>query len=240
MMKSLLAVAVSVLTTSSLAAVKANAQSCPNARAYGVRQVRPVDNTLRSQIEVTYFSSNDPHAFVSERNGIHRSASYISLSADQFLARLAGLERRGAASVRKRQSATSYLGDLTELNLERESVNAGALNASLASTGQNYVFGLERETEVSVYRGARKDGEYYRVSMLSWFVNVTPAGATKTVDYDADILLKPGQTAVFKLMGDDEVRRSGAARSHMAITLRSVEAVNSASLERSRGLFASR
>jgi hypothetical protein len=240
MLKSLLAVAVSVLTTTSLAAVKANAQSCPNARAYGVRQVRPVDNTLRSQIEVTYFSSNDPHAFVSERNGIHRSASYISLSADQFLARLAGLERQGAASVRKRQSATSYLGDLTELNLERESVNAGALNASLALTGQNYVFGLERETEVSVYKGAGKDGGYYRVSMLSWFVDVTPAGATKTVDYDASILLKPGQTAVFKLMGDDEVRRSGAARSHMAITLRSVDAVNSASLERSRGPFASR
>ena len=127
-----------------------------------------------------------------------------------------------------------------ELNLEREAVNAAALNASLASPEQKYVFGLDRETEISVYRGARKDGEYYRVSMLSWFVNVTPEGATKTVDYDANILLKPGQTAVFKLMGDDEVKRSGAARSHMAITLRSVAAVNSASLERSRGSFASR
>ena len=240
MMKILLAVAVSVLTTTSLAAVKANAQSCPNARAYGARQVRPADNTLRSQIEVTYFTSNDPHAFVSERNGIHRSASYTSLGADLFVARLAGLERQGAASVRKRQSATSYLGGLTGLNLERESVDAAAINAGLAPPEQRYVFGLERETEVSVYRGGPKDGEYYRVSMLSWFVNVTPAGATKTVDYDASILLKPGQTAVFKLMGDDEVRRSGAARSHMAITLRSVDAVNSASVETVRGHSASR
>ena len=240
MKKSFFVVAVSILTTTSFAALRANAQSCPNTRAFGVRQTRPVDNTLRSQIEVTYFTSNDPHAFVSERDGLYRSASYINLSADQFLARLAGLERQGAASVRKRQSAISYLGDLTELNLEREAVDAAALNASLASPEQKYVFGLERETEISVYRGARKDGEYYRVSMLSWFVNVTPEGATKTVDYDANILLKPGQTAVFKLMGDDEVKRSGAARSHMAITLRSVAAVNSASLERSRGSFASR
>jgi hypothetical protein len=34
--------------------------------------------------------------------------------------------------------------------------------------------------------------------------------------------MKPGQTAVFKLVSNNEVKRSGAARSYMAVTMRSV------------------
>ena len=201
---------------------------------FGVHRTRPVDHTLRSQFEVIYFTTNDPHAFISERAGLNRSPSYINLSSGQFIARLEGLEREGMASIRKHQSAISYLGEMAELNLERGSVNAGVISTGMTSPDPRYVFGLDRETEVSVYKGSRKDGDYYRLSMLSWFVNVTTAGATKTVDYDADVLLKPGQTAVFKLMGDDEVRRSGAVRSYVAITLRSVSPVNSAALESRR------
>jgi hypothetical protein len=52
------------------------------------------------------------------------------------------------------------------------------------------------------------------------------------VDYDAIVLLKPGQTAVFKLASNYEVKRNGAARSYVAITMRSVNNVGVASLRR--------
>ena len=54
------------------------------------------------------------------------------------------------------------------------------------------------------------------------------------MDYDSSVLLKPGQTAVFKLTGKDEMGRSGSARSYVAITLRSVNKVGLASLGRNR------
>jgi hypothetical protein len=234
MRKYLFALALSLLTCTSIAALRANAQSCPNTEVFGVRRIRPVDNTLRSQFEVVYFTTNDPNVFISERAGIKRSPSYASFDASQFVARLEGLEREGIARIRKHQSATSYLGEMAELNLERGLVNAGVISTSMTSPDLKYVPGLDRETEISVYKGSRRDGDYYRVTMLSWFVDVTATGGTKTVDYDADVLMKPGQTAVFKLMGDDEVRRSGAARSYVAITLRSVSPVNSAALDSSR------
>lgn len=242
MKKKVFVVALSLLTIISLDARRANAQTCPNQMAFGVRQSRPVDHTLRSLIEVTYFNTDDPHVFISERAGIKRSGSYTNFSTGQFVARFEKLEREGLASIRKRQSATSYLGETSALNLEREGVDATArmIGASWAAPDPNYVFGLERETEVSVYKGSPRDGVYYRVSLLSWFVDVTATSARKTVDYDANILLQPGQTAVFKLMSDNEVTRSGAARSYIAVTLRSVDAANTAALEHSRTAVALR
>ncbi|MBA2339647.1 MAG: hypothetical protein H0V88_04585 [Pyrinomonadaceae bacterium] len=220
--------ALSLLTIVSVNTHKANAQTCPNIEAFGTRQPRPVNNSLQSQIEVTYFTTDDPNAFLSERAGISRSASQVKLSTGQFLASIERLQREGTASVTKRQSAVSFLGEMAELNLEREPVNANArmTNASLTAKNPNYIFGLNRETEVSVYQGSSFDGDYYRVRMLSSFINVTTHGARKTVDYDANLLLKPGVTAVFKLMSDDEIKRSGTARSYIAVTLRSVNAVN--------------
>ncbi len=242
MKKKVFVAALSLLTIISFNTLRANAQSCPNQMAFGVRQSRPVDHTLRSLIEVTYFNTDDPHVFISERAGINRSGSYTNFSTRQFVARLEKLEREGLASIRKRQSATSYLGEMAGLNLEREGIDATArlIGASLAAADPNYVFGLERETEISVYKGSPRDGDYYRVSLLSWFVDVTATNARKMVDYDANILLQPGQTAVFKLMSDNEVRRNGAARSYIAVTLRSVDAVNTAALERSRTAVAFR
>lgn len=235
MKKKFVVVALLLLAIISINALSASAQSCPNQMVYGVRQSRPVDNTFRSQIEVTYFTTDDPHVFISERAGINRSGSFTNLSAGQFVAKLDRLEREGLASIRKRQSSTSYLGEMAELNLERESVNANGrvISASLAAPDPNYVFGLDRETEISVYKGSLRNGDFYRVNLLSWFVDVTTTAARKTVDYDADVLLQPGQTAVFKLTSDNEVSRHGTARSHVAITLRSVDAVNSASLGQS-------
>jgi hypothetical protein len=56
----------------------------------------------------------------------------------------------------------------------------------------------------------------------------------KMLDYDGSILMKPGETAVFKLRSDNELKRAGSARSYIAVTMRSVINANSASIERRR------
>ncbi|HKP71543.1 MAG TPA: hypothetical protein VJT82_01315 [Pyrinomonadaceae bacterium] len=231
---------VAVLALVALVATNAhrvNAQSCPNHETFGVRPLHPVDRNLQSQIEVTYLNTADPNAFISERAGISRSASYISLDTSRFVAKLGALEKDGLASIKKQQSAASFLGELAEMNLER-ATRAGAINASLTS---NDLSSLDRKTEISVYKGSANEGDYYRVSLLSWFVDATAKGSQRVVDYDAVVLLKPGQTALFKLSSDYETKRSGAAgRNYIAVTMRSVNSVGLASLGASRTSVASR
>lgn len=236
MYKKLFVAALIVLALTSINARQANAQSCQTSETYGVRPPFPVDRNLQSQIEVTYFTTDDPNVFMSEKLGVNRSFSYLKLNTNQFVAKLETLEKNGLASIRKQQSASSYLGEVAAMNLERNSVNgrAGTVNASWASTKRSDLSRLDRESEISVFKGSLNDGDYYRVSLLSWFVNVTAKGSQKTLDYDAIILLKPGQTAVFKLMSDDEAKRNTAARSYVAVTMRSVDNAGIASLRRSR------
>lgn len=226
--------ALSLLVLASISVRTTSAQSCQNKATFGVHTTLPVDKTLQSQIEVTYFTTDDPNAFISEKAGIGRSASYVHLDSDRFVAKLEGLTKEGLASIKKQQSATSYLGEMAELNLENNSVNAEAkmMKASLTSPNRNDITGLDRKTEISVNKGSARDGAYYRVGLLSWFVNGTPNAGQGIVDYDANVLLKPGETAVFKLMGDGEVKRSGAARSYIAVTMRSVSNAALASLAR--------
>jgi hypothetical protein len=227
--KKFFAAALSLLTLISINALKANAQSCPNQESFGSRPVLAVNKTLQSQIEVTYFTTDDPNAFISEKAGLKRSASYINLNTNQFVAKIDSLERAGVATIRKQQSATSYLGEIAELNLERN-LN----NANFASSHATAVNGLDRKTEINVYEGLLSDRDYYRVSLLSWFVDARANSGQKIVDYDAIVLLKPGQTAVFKLSSNYEVKRSGAARSYIAVTMRSVNNVGLASLAHRR------
>jgi hypothetical protein len=230
MYKKFFVAALTLLALVSFNAHRANAQSCPNRETYGVRPNYSVDKTLQSQIEVTYFTTDDPNAFISEKAGIRRSASYTNMNSNQFVAKVASLEKDGLASIRKQQSAVAFLGEMAELNLERNAVNskAGMVNAGLVKT--NSLAGLDRKTEISVLKGASNDGDYYRLSVLSWYVE----NGQKIVDYDAIVLVKPGQTAVFKLMSDYEVKRGGAARSYVAVTMRGVNNTSLASLRRSR------
>lgn len=212
-------------------------QSCPNKVSFGVHPGGTVDQSVEARVEVTYFTTDDPNVFISERAGVRRSASNMVQDTNEFVAELTVLEKSGAASVQKRQSATSYLGESSALNLERDSVNVrgGMVNASMAPAGPNYIYGLDRETEINVTRNTKRDGDYYRVNLLSWFVDATPTkGGSKTVDYDASMLLKPGQTLLVKLFSDFEVRRGGAARKYMAVTLHSVSPVNVASAANGR------
>ncbi len=232
MTKRFFVAALALLAFTSINAHRASAQTCDNLATFGVRPALPVNKSLQSQIEVTYFSSDDPHAFISEKAGINRSASYTRLSTNQFVAKISELERSGVATIRKQQSATPYLGELAVMNLERGTGKAGIINAGLSSN-PNSLDGLDRKSEISVSKGASFDGDYYRVSLLSWFVDVNAtSGGQKIVDYDANVLLKPGETAIFKLRGDHEVKRSGAARSYIAVTMRSVNNVGLASLRR--------
>jgi hypothetical protein len=236
MNKKFFAAALSLLSLISISALRANAQSCPNQESYGSRQTLAVNKTLQSQIEVTYFTTNDPNAFLSEKAGIKRSATYANLNTEQFVAKIDSLEKAGLASIKKQQSATSFLGEVAEMNLERNLVNAGAkmVNANFASPNSNDVNGLDRKTEINVYEGLLSDRDSYRVSLLSWFVDARANGGQRVVDYDAIVLLKPGQTAVFKLSSNYEVKRSGAARSYIAVTMRSVNSVGLASLAHRR------
>lgn len=228
MFKKFFVTATAFLALASVNALTANAQSsCPTTDMFGARPLLAVDKTLQSQLEVTYFTTDDPNAFISEKAGARRSASYKSLDAQQFVARLESLERAGVASIRKRESASSFLGEVAELNLERGPLSAGGMINASHATGLK---GLDRRSEINVYRGLPNEQGYYRVSLLSWFVG----SGQQFVDYDAIVLLKPGQTAVFKLMSDGEAKRTGAARSYVAITMRSVGSTSLASLAHRR------
>jgi hypothetical protein len=228
MRKNFFAAALALIALTSITALNARAQSCPIGDTFGTRPVLAVNKNLQSQIEVTYFTTDDPNAFISEKAGLSRSASYLNMNTNQFVARLGSLQRDGLASIRQQHSATSYLGEIAEMNLESNS--AKLMNASHASRRANDVNGLERKTEVNVYEGRALENGYYRVSLLSWFVDA--AAGQNTVDYDAIVLLKPGQTAIFKLGSNYEVKRNGAARSYVAVTMRAVNSAGVASLRR--------
>ncbi len=233
MRKKLFVVALSLLALTSINALSARAQSCTNLETFGFRESLAANKTLQSQLEVTYFTTDDPNAFMSEKAGLNKSASYLSLSANQFVAKLDSLERNGLASIRKQHSMTSYLGETAEMNLERNSINAqgNMINASHASNSKDLSM-LDRKTEINIYEGRALDRGYYRLSLLSWFVDAKSNGAQRMVDYDAIVLLKPGQTAVFKLASKYELKRGGASRSYVAVTMRSVNPVGMASLGR--------
>jgi hypothetical protein len=206
---------------------------CPNKVHFGLRPSAPVDQSVRAQVDLAYFTTADPNTFISERAGLYRSASNTVLGAEQFNAALIALERDGLARIQKRQTLSTNLGELAAFNLERDSVNAGGVTADVSLSAAPFDYALGRETEISVTRDARRDGDFYRLNLLSWFVDATAdRGGFKTVDYDASILLKPGQTLVFKLVSDFEVRRTDRGRKYVAVTLRSARPVMVASLRK--------
>src|SRR2546423_1048883 len=102
MYKRFFVAALALLALTSINAQRANAQStCPNSATFGVRQAVAVNKSLQSQIEVTYFTTDDPNVFMSEKAGINRSASYLRLNTNQFVAKIGQLQRDGVASIRK-------------------------------------------------------------------------------------------------------------------------------------------
>ena len=225
MSKKSFVIALSLFALTSISALSVSAQeSCANLETFGFRETLAVNKSLQSQIEVTYFTTDDANAFMSEKAGLNRSVSYLSLSATEFVAKLGSLERSGVATIRRQHSTTSYLGETAQLNLERNRAGSEGrmINTSHASANPKDLSTLDRKTEIKVYEGRALDRGFYRLSLLSWFVDAKGMGAQRMVDYDAIVLLKPGQTAVFKLASKYELKRSGAARSYVAVTMRSV------------------
>ena len=240
MNKRIYVAAMAILVLTLVNAQEASAQSCPNVATFGGHTSGPVDRTLQSRIDVTYFNTSDPSAFISEAAGFSRSGSYHRMNSDQFVAKMQRLVGEGVANIKKQQTANPYLGQTAALNLERNGGNAQMIKTGMSVMDPGYLSGLDRETEITVSKGSSLDGGYYRLSVLSWFVNVNGKGGHKAVDYDASVLLKPGETAIFKLMSDDEAKRSGAARSYIAVTMRSVDNSSVAMLNRTQTTVASR
>jgi hypothetical protein len=215
--------------TASVGYAQTSPQSCPNQVSFGARPAGPVDPASEALVDVTYFVTDDPNAFISERGGIRRSASGTVLKAGEFVAKLQGLEKSGVARVQSQLSATSSLGRVVAANLARDAaqLDLRVVDAALSTLSSQF---LDRETEISVTLNPKRDGGYYRVNLLSWFVEATPEkGGWKAVDYDASYLLKPGQTMLLKLVSDYEVRRSGISRRYVAVTLRSAGPVGAQS-----------
>ena len=80
------------------------------------------------------------------------------------------------------------------------------------------VSALDRYTTFSVFQ--RRGEDFYRVGLVSWFVGIVPnGGGQMTVDLDAGVFLRPGETQIFKFLSDFEVERTGSARTHLALTL---------------------
>ena len=231
-----------LVAASSFALMNANAQSCQNNVSFGVHSTLPSDKTMESQIEVTYFTTNDPNVFISERAGISNSASFAHVDTNNFVAKLGELQKAGVASIRKNESVTSYLGATAELNLEHMfgDRDAKMVNASLSTSDPNDFSALDRKTEISITRGLPSDGEYYRVGILSWFVNINLNGGMRMVDYDGSVLMKPGETSLFKLRSDNEVSRNGSARSYIAVTMHSVGMARTASVTSRSNALASK
>jgi hypothetical protein len=230
----------SLVVLAALASVgyaQTDSRGCPNQVSFGVRPGGPVDRAAEARVEVTYFSTDDPNVFISERAGIRRSPGGTVLNADEFVAKLQGLERGGVAHVKSRQSATSSLGEVVALNLERDpaKLDGRVVNAAMSTLSLNRAGFLDRETEISVTLNARRDGGYYRLNLLSWFVDAAPdKGGWKTVDYDVSYLLKPGQTMLLKLFSDFEVRRGGPSRKYIAVTLHPAGPAGTESAARTR------
>lgn len=217
---------VMLVALASIGAAQTATTDCP-ITTYGVQARGAIDKTQKVTIETTYFTTDDPNAFMSEKTGISRSAAFIKMRANDFVVKVEKLENQGLARIKGEQSLNSFMGEMAKSDLESKSGNAFArLNhPKLSPTDPNYILGLDRQTEISVYETSFQGDARYRIYLLSSFIEVKGNAASKTVDLDAGVFLSPGQTAVFKLTGNDEISRTGSGRSYMAITMRSVDSV---------------
>ena len=72
--KKLIASTVLLAALASTGFAQTLSESCPNQVTFGATPGGPVDQSVQAQVDVTYFSTDDPNVFISERAGIRRSA----------------------------------------------------------------------------------------------------------------------------------------------------------------------
>ncbi|MFL6256413.1 MAG: hypothetical protein ACJ74T_15525 [Pyrinomonadaceae bacterium] len=201
---------------------QAAAQDCPNVRTFGeqLAEARREGETRRVQVQGVYFNSEDKNAFLPEVEGRRWNPVFVTVSTGEFSDRLARLVARGEAAVNGRQKGPLLLGDIAALERGRQpllqDVSFRDLAPAALEVGQ--ALALDRYTTFSVAH--RPDEPFYRVHLLSWFVEVRPDGSGRmTVDIDLGTFLRPGETQIVKFLSDFEVKRTGSARAYLAISL---------------------
>ena len=203
-------------------AAQAAAQDCPNLRRFGEQplEARLAGETRGVRVQTVYFRTEDKNAFLPEVEGRRWNPAFMTASNDAFRDKLTRLVTRGEAAVDSRRTGDLLLGDVAALERGRHSLNENASYLSLAPAvlDARQVLALDRYTTFSV---ARRPGEpFYRLHLLSWFVEVRPDGnGWMTVDIDLSTFLRPGETQVIKFMSDFEVKRTGSERTYVALSL---------------------
>lgn len=207
-------------------------QSCPDARDYAMRPpgICEEGESRRVRVQAVYFRTDDKNAFISEANGVRLAPSTRLLRSEDFSANLALLVAQGKADINSRRTGSLLLAESAALDRGPQALNQNVNYFDKANyfDEQNRwlpvtrVRALDRHTTFAVFR--RKDEDFYRVGLVSWFVEIRPDGGGRmTVDLDAGVFLRPGETQIFKFLSDFELERTGNARSYLALTLISVD-----------------
>lgn len=203
-------------------------QSCPNARDYAMRPpgICEVDETRRVRVQAVYFRTDDKNVFIPETADRRWSSSTLKLGSEDFNYKLAGLASRGEAEVNGRRTGTLLLAEAAALDRGPQALNqkanyfdkANHFDVATRWLPVTRVRSLDRHTTFAVFR--RKDEDFYRVGLVSWFVEIVPNGGGRmTVDLDAGVFLRPGETQIIKFLSDYEVGRTGDARTYLALTV---------------------
>ena len=217
-----LAIVAGLLITLGLAAQAVAQSSCPNVRTFGARPtgIRADGETRRVQVQAVYFRTDDRNAFIREASDRSRSSSIVKVNSDDFRGRLAQLVAQGAAEVNGRRTGALYMGDTASLDRGPQTLNqnAGYFDIATPSLAVSRLRSLDRYTTFSVFQ--KKGEDFYRVGLLSWFVETgSNGGGRMSVDLDAGMFLRPGETQIIKFLSDYEVGRTGDVRTYLALTL---------------------
>lgn len=200
----------------------AAAQDCPNVRKYGEPPLEArLEGVTRSvEVKAVYFRTEDKNAFLPEVEGRRWNPALLTINTDAFRDKLTRLLAQGTAAVDSRRTGAMLLGDTAALERGRHPLNENVSFFDLAPgvLDARQVLALDRYTTFSV---TRRPGEpFYRLSLLSWFIEVRPDGSGwMTVDIDSGLFLRPGETQIIKFLSDFEVKRTGSERTYVALSL---------------------
>jgi hypothetical protein len=198
------------------------AVECSNTVTFGEHPDLPsIQDAGRAvRVAVVYFRSEDPNAFISEAKGLNRSGSFRRMSRLEFASLFDRLSETQALAFANSDTKRATIGE--RLTFDDESTGRTeltSLNHAAARWASTSYAPPERRTELRVVRKNRTERDAYRLLLTSAAVEAKASRATGTVDLDVDVFLRPGETAIFKLTGDKQIARSGAARDYIAVTL---------------------
>ena len=198
------------------------AVECSNTFTFGEHPVLPSsqDASRAVRVAVVYFRSEDPNAFISELNGLKHSGSFRRMPGPEFASLFDRLSETQTLAVANSDTKRATIGErLTFDNSSTGRTDLASLNHAAAKPASNGFAPPERRTELRVVQKERTERDMYRLVLISAAVDTKRTPASGTIDLDVDVFLRPGETAIFKLTGDKQIARSGAARDFIAVTL---------------------